>query len=227
MQTRRDDADELDTSRVYRPPISDVVVPHLLFTGLSEERGAPDEGQVYMTARVLRRYSDNSIPPYDLPPTDSNGDAIAINDRSGWMQYFESVQERREDRGQETIEVEAFERFGFAELCANVGTVMCYAGPPNLYQERSPEEARLPRLEVLVNPTEDARDKLRQAVSLYAKTNTDDRDHAVEGFSTVSDLPVIVPSFIVQSDEAAKAASDRMQEEVERNIQQLVAVLSE
>lgn len=227
MQTHSEDVAEFDISNVYRPPLSDVVLPHILFAGLSEAEGAPDDDEVYTTARVLRRYSDNSIPKYDLPPVDADDNPIDITERSSWMKYFENVQQRRANRGQETIEFEDFERFGFAELCANVGTLMCYAGPPNLYQQQSPDAARLPRMEVLVNPPTDASDKLQQAISLFVKTTTEDREHAAEDFSTMNDLPVIVPSVITQSDEAAKIASDRMREEVSRNIQRLVSALSE
>jgi hypothetical protein len=227
MQTHSEDIAEFDISNVYRPPLSDVVLPHILFAGLSEAEGEPDDDCVYTTARVLRRYSDNSIPKYDLPPVDVDDNPIDITERSGWMKYFEKVQQRRANRGQETIEIDNFEHFGFAELCANVGTLMCYAGPPNLYQQQSPDAARLPRMEVLVNPPVDASNKLQQAISLFAKTTTEDREHAAEDFSTMNDLPVIVPSVITQSDDAAKIASERMREEVSRNIQRLVSALSE
>jgi len=227
LETQCREEVEVDPRRVYRPPISDIVLPHLLFVGLSEQNGAPGDGEAYSTARVLRRFSDNSIPRYDLPPEDENGEPIDLNDREQWMEYFDDVRERREDRGRETINLEKFERFGFAELCANVGTLMCYTGPSNLYQGEVPEAVRLPRIEVLVNPPGDAADELHEAISLYAKKNVEDEEHLAEGFSDINDLPVVVPSVITLSDEMAKAASDRMKEEVGDNIQQLVAALND
>jgi len=227
LETQCREGVEVNPCNVYRPPISDVVLPHLLFVGLSEQNGAPNQNEVYTTARILRRFSDNSIPKYDLPPEDEDGNPIDLNDRKEWMEYFKEVRERREDRGREIIDLDTFERFGFAELCANVGTLMCYAGPSNLYRGEVPEAVRLPRMEVLVNPPEDAPEQLSEAISLYAKKNVEDEEHLAEDFSDINDLPVVVPSVITLSDEMAKAASDRMKEEVSDNIQQLVATLDD
>lgn len=217
--------DEANPQKVYRPPVSDVVLPHLLFIGLSDHSDPPAEDGVYTTARVLRRFSDNSIPQYDLPPEDSNGNPIKLDNRDEWLNYFEKIRSRREERGQETIGIEDFERFGFAELCANVGTVMCYAGPANLYQGEVPGAVRLPRIEVIANPVDDASEAVNMAISLYAKTNVEDEAHAAEGFSDINELPVVVPAVIKRSDKMAKEASNRVKEEVKNNMSRLAAEL--
>jgi len=114
-------------------------------------------------------------------------------------------------------------------LCANVGTLMCYAGPPNLYRGEVPEAVRLPRIETLVNPPEDAPHDLHRAISLFAKSTIEDDEHEAEGYtdSDIRDLPVVVPSVIGLSDEVAKVASQRMQDELSNNMRRVVAALQD
>ena len=229
LETQHDGDVDRDQNAVIRnisqPPISDVVLPHLLFLGLSESHGPPDADETYITFRVLRRFYDNSIRQEDLPPQDPGGDSIEVDSMDGWMSFFERVQERKEEWDRETIDLEKYHRFGFASACANVGSLMCYAGPPNLYQAHQQGVIRLPRIEVLTTPADDAPEKLNRAVSAYALKNYSDDDHSVEGFSALDEVPVVVPRVIVESDKIAKYARDRISEDITHEIQKAVREL--
>jgi len=225
------DGDEVERDQggvirnVSQPPVSDVILPHLLFAGLSEANGPPSSDEVYTTFRVSRRFYDNSIPQNDLPPQDSDGNLIDTDSIDGWMSFFERNQARREDWDRQTIDLEKYQRFGFASACANVGSLMCYAGPPNLYQAHQQGVIRLPRIEVLTNPAGDAPEQLERAVSAYALKNYSDDDHSLEGFSALDEVPVVVPRVIVEADKIAKYARDRISEDVAHEIQKAVREL--
>lgn len=229
LETQHDGDVDRDQNAVIRnisqPPISDVVLPHLLFLGLSESNGPPDEDETYVTFRVLRRFYDNSVRQEDLPPQGPDDELIDVDSIDGWMSFFERVQQRKEDWDRETIDLEKYSRFGFASACANVGSLMCYAGPPNLYRTHQQGVIRLPRIEVLTNPADDAPEKLNRAVSAYALKNYSDDDHSVEGFSALDEVPVVVPRVIVESDKIAKYARDRISEDVTHEIQKAVREL--
>lgn len=216
-----------DPSRIYRPPIPDVRLPHLLFVGLSEARGEPTEDEIFSTFRILRRFYDHSIPEYDLPPRDADGEMIDVDSREDWMSYFDRVQARKEEtKDIDTIDREKFKTFRFAELCANVGTLMCYAGPPNLYMERTPRRTRLPRVEVLANPPRDMPEAMGKTLSIFGKNNYPDDAHAKESYeSDVDDIDLIVPDVIVRSDEVAKEIRDILSTDIRKEIMRLVGAL--
>ncbi|PSP12546.1 MAG: hypothetical protein BRC56_00395 [Cyanobacteria bacterium SW_9_47_5] len=222
-------SDESDCKRIYRPPIPDVRLPHLLFAGLSEANGAPDEDEIFTTFRALRRFYDHSIPEYDLPPKGDDGELIKTDSRNDWMSHFRMVQERKQEvYDAETIKLEKFKSFRFAELCANVGTVMCYAGPPNLYQDRGVERMRLPRIEILANPPRDTSEEMHSALSLYAKNNYPDEDHTMKSDNDdVDDIPLVVPGVIVRSDEMAKEVREMLSTDIKQDIMGLVGVLED
>lgn len=226
LETVYADEDERDRNAVIRnitqPPISDVVLPHLLFTGITNANGSPKSDEVFTTFRVLRRYYDNSVRPTHVPPEDADGNLVDIDSIDGWMDFFEADQARRRELGNQTIDVEKFKKFGFANVCANVGTLMCYAGPSNLYQSHQRGLVRLPRIEVLTNPPGDAETKLNQAVSAFAQQNYSDDEHSLDGFSTLNDVSVVVPNVIVEADKIAKYARDRISEDIAHDIQKVV-----
>jgi hypothetical protein len=209
---------------ITQPPISDVVLPHLLFRGLSEANGAPEE-EAFMTFRVLRRFYDNSIRRNNIPPVGTDGEPINTEEVSEWMDHFEQYQEARRQVGGETIDLEKYNRFGFANACANAGQLMCYAGPPNLYQTHQRKPLRLPRIEVLANPPTDAPDKMKQAVVAFAQGNQADDAHTIDGLSTNNEVPVVVPSAIVESDKIAKYARDSISRDITSEIQEAVRKL--
>jgi len=227
VETQLYDDRETDRTRVYRPPIPDDRLPHLLFAGLTDEWGSPSEDEIYTTFRVLRRFYDHSIPENDLPPEDIDGNPIDVDSREGWMSFFEMTQERKREFDIDTIDIDKFMTYGFAELCANVGTLMAYAGPPNLYQRETYKEARLPRIDLLASPPEDKADDMKQVLSLYAQKNYPDDAHARNrGNSELDDVPVIVPDVIVSSDQVAKQYRDQLSEDVRRDILDLVGALN-
>lgn len=229
LETVYADGDERERNAVIRnitqPPISDVVLPHLLFTGITSANGSPESDEVFTTFRVLRRYYDNSVRPTHVPPEDADGNLVDIDSIEGWMKFFRADQARREELGHQTIDVEKFKKFGFANVCANVGTLMCYAGPPNLYQSHQRSLVRLPRIEVLTNPPGDAKEKLNQAISAFALQNYSDDEHSLEGFSTLKDVSVVVPNVIVEADKIAKYARDRISDDIAHDIQKVVRQL--
>jgi len=210
---------------IHDPPISDVVLPHFLFQGLANEYGPPADDEIYSTFRALRRFYDHSLPDYEFPPQDGDGDLIDVDDREEWMDVFEKIQEHRENRGRETIDLDKYRHFGFAEVCANVSTVMCYAGPSNLYGEGRRPDMRLPRIEILAAPPQDNEAAMREALAAYGQHNKDDADHSIEGFSQIEDVAVVVPTVIDFSDEIAKGRSDAISDRLESDIQNLAAFL--
>lgn len=227
VETKMYEERETDVSRVYRPPIADDRLPHLLFVGLAQEWGSPDADEVYTTFRVMRRFYDHSIPENDLPPEDVEGNPIDVDSRDDWMSFFEMTQERKRQFDIDTIDIGKFMTHGFAELCANVGTLMTYAGPPNLYQHETYEEARLPRFDLLASPPEDKEEDMKQVLSLYAKKNYPDDAHARNrGDSELDEVPVIVPDVIVRSDQVVKQYRDQLSEEVRRDILDLSGALN-
>ena len=207
---------------VWQPPLSDVVLPHLLFRGLADSNGKPSENEAFSTFRVLRRFYDNSIPPRNIPPQGPGGELVDTESIDGWMSYFQRVQNRREEFDRETIDLETYRKFGFAAACANMGSLMCYAGPPNLYTAHQRNAIRLPRLEVLVNPPRDAEDQIKDAVSAFSMKHYSDDDHSMEGYDRLEEVPVVVPRVIVESDKIAKYARDRISEDVTHSIHETV-----
>lgn len=209
---------------VTQPPVSDVVLPHLLFRGLSDANGVPKE-EAFMTFRVLRRFYDNSIPRRNIPPVDETGKPIDTESVSEWMDHFEYSQEATREYGGETIDLEKYKRFGFANACANAGQLMCYAGPPNLYQGHQGKPLRLPRIEVLANPPNDAPEKIKKAVAAFAQQTVSDEAHTVDDLSTNEEVPVVVPRAIVESDKIAKYARDSISDDITSQIQEAVRQL--
>jgi len=211
---------------VWQPPLSDVVLPHLLFRGLAKSNGVPDETESFSTFRVLRRFYDNSIPPRDIPPRDPDGNLIDTESIEGWMSYLERVQDRRRQIDKEAIDLDTYRRFGFATACADMGSLMCYAGPPNLYTAHQRNPIRLPRVEVLVNPPGDAEEKMQEAISAFAMKHYSDDDHSIDGYDRLEEVPVVVPRVIVESDKIAKYARDRISEDVTHSIHETVQDLN-
>jgi hypothetical protein len=211
---------------VWQPPLSDVVLPHLLFRGLAEANGVPEENESFSTFRVLRRFYDNSIPSRDIPPRGPDDQLIDTESMDGWMSYFERVQERRKSFDRETVDLDTYRKFGFAPACANMGSLMCYAGPPNLYTAHQRNPIRLPRLEVLVNPPRDSKKQMREAISAFALKHYSDDDHSVDGYDRLEEVPVVVPRVIVESDKIAKYARDRISEDVTHDIHETVQDLN-
>lgn len=230
LETQYDGDDvERDQNGVIRnvsqPPVSDVILPHLLFVGLSEANGPPSPDEVYTTFRVLRRFYDNSIRQDDLPPQNLDDELIDVDSIDGWMSFFERIQARKEEWDRQTIDFEKYQRFGFASACANVGSLMCYAGPPNLYRSHQQRAKRLPRIEVLANPAGDEPEKIERAVSAFALKNYSDDEHSLEGFSALDKIPVVVPRVIVEADKIAKYARDRISDDITHEIQKAVRQL--
>jgi len=225
-RTDHDPKDEIPQD-VYQPRLSDRIIPHLLFVGLAEDGIDLDEDQVFVTFRVLRRFYDMSLEDRDVPPTriDSDGDEriIDVNDVDEWMDFFEELVEDKSGRGYETLNPEQYKPF--ALMCANAGVVMCYSAPQSLYAgdlDPSEIELLLPRIEAGVSPPRDAPEELRKALSWFARNPKLDSAHASGDFSSFSDLPVLVPSVIVESDKAAKFASDSMGTDVREELLRLI-----
>jgi len=212
---------------VYQPRLSDSMVPHLLFVGLAENGEELDEGQMFVTFRVLRRFHDMSLEDRDTPPTytDDQGEEqlIDVDSVDAWMDFFEHKVEDKADRGYETLDPDQYKPF--ALMCANAGAVMCYSAPQGLYAgELEPSEVRLllPRFEVATSPPRAAPDELQRVLSSFARNPKLDADHASVDFSSISDLPVLVPSVIIESDKAAKFARNSMGTGIRDELRQVI-----
>lgn len=153
---------------------------------------------------------DNDIPPTRRGP-DGKERVIDVDSVDDWLSFFSEKADDRAERGYETLDHEQYKPF--AVMCATAGAVMCYSGPQQLYAgDLDPNEIRLllSRVEAAVSPPRDAEAELRKALSWFARNPEADTDHASDDFSSFSDMPVFVPSVIVDSDHAAKFARDSM-----------------
>jgi hypothetical protein len=210
---------------IYKPRLPDSVVSNLLFIGLAREREL-SEDSMFVTFRWLRRFYEISLEDRQIPLKDNEGNALDPDDDEDWKRFFEDLIENREERGSEVLSWEDYRPF--AVMCEKSSQLMTYSAPQSLYNfDGDPERTQvlLPRLEVAVSPPRDAREDLHEVLSWYADNIRRDRDHADDGFSSLKEIDVAVPSVIVESDQAAKFARDKMSNKVEQDIRRTIQKL--
>lgn len=226
LSVHRDDNDRFDQipREIYQPPIDDSVVAHMLYDGLQKYDDSinSDGDQVFVTFRVQRRFYDYSLDrDRDFPiKTPQSEEYIKTEKKSHWEQYFREFIEKREERGYETIGEKEFDPFAY--LCANAATVMTYAAPVSLYNGEKNPPLVLPRIEVATEPEDSGREQLETAVKWFADNADFDGAHSAEEYSTVSDAPVLVPSVITRSDDAAKFLRNQVGKYFEKEFRRYV-----
>jgi len=211
---------------VYRPRLTDEIISHLLFIGYEENEGGVDEDKMFVTFRALRAFADIALNTEEYPPVlKENGKQIDERDRDDWMAYFDEKRRRREEEfGKRPIPRDEYKSFAY--LCANSGALMCYGAPCSLYLGQHDARMTLPRIEVACSVENPDDKNVKTAMSWFAQHHTGDMDHSRDDYSSVSEMPVLVPRVVEQAHEASTFVRKRMHQEVEDELRRFVADLS-
>lgn len=232
--------------QVYRPPLADTAVAHLLFLGLAKERKQALEGRAFRTFRLVRRFSDIAIgKDGSLPVIPSQNRVVDEADREDWLAFIKDRQEerRREYRfGRDSsaaLSLDEYEPFVYA--CWRAATVIAYMAPSNVYRPLVIDEHGahflLPRLEFGIDASQyqsdDARRRLdRDVRSLLAWMAFNngmimDSAHSQTAFGSIQTggLPILVPTVIVAAHEAATFARRMLGDELTDSLKALVSEL--
>lgn len=228
---------------VYQYPFADTAVSHLLFLGVAKNVSNFSPDRLFITCRVLRRFSDIALEAEDMSPVISEGDEIrrlSENNPKDWTEFIEQHINKKRKHYQ-SINLDIDDYGSFIYLCSKVGVSMCYAAPSSAYELLSGNSGisahfLLPRLEVAINTQ-----RLEQEAEHHEQECLDgllswlaaghielDRSHTQSGFDTGNQehrLPILVPDVIVRAHEAATFTRDKLGEEVQDKIRALIAEL--
>lgn len=225
-------------NEVARHPFPDTAVSHLLFLGLMKQKGSTPDNSVFVTFRVLRRFSDIAVE--SLPPVvEEKGIFRLINEDSleDWEKLIEQrVKEHLRQHKEGMLEPEDYSPFIY--LCSRVGVSMVYAAPCAAYVtllENDAEGAHflIPRLEVIAQMDDLGREQghLESMLSWLSTGGCQlDDNHTQTRFDTgdrEGGLPVLVPDVVVLAHEAATFARDKLSEEIQDEIRARIARLRE
>lgn len=228
-----------DVELVYRAPLPDPLLVHLLFLGLARrhEGSVRSDDKAFCTFGMLRRFSDIALERDQRPPR-VKGRVIDEDDFGDWQTYIRARLAELEERGQTpNSDVEKYRPF--LMLCAHAGVLMAYGAPCAVYR---PLLARgtsghflIPRLEAAVHLKED-RDLAHagRALALLLAWLCDparrtlDLDHALPapaGGAREDGLAPLVPTVVVEAHDAATFARTEMASAVEEEIRRLIREL--
>ena len=231
-----------NAEEVYQYPFADTAVSHLLFLGVAKNASNFSPDRLFITCRVLRRFSDIALEAEEMSPVISEGDEIrrvSENNPKDWTEFIEQHINKKRKHYQSTyLDIDDYGPFIY--LCSKVGVSMCYAAPTSAYALLSGNSGisahfLLPRLEVAINTErlerepEHEQECLDGLLSWLAAGHIEfDRSHTQSGFDTGNQehsLPILVPDVIVRAHEAATFTRDRLGEEVQDRIRALIAEL--
>jgi hypothetical protein len=133
-------------SDVFRVPFSDTAVSHLLFLGMAKRDAVFDEGKVYVTFRMLRRFSDIADVEDEGVPQIKVGSGVRPideDDVDDWLTFIEQRVEQMRVKRRPVLD--AGEYAPFIHLCAEVGVTMCYTAGSMLHlrADRSVQRRRV------------------------------------------------------------------------------------
>lgn len=233
----------------YRPPLTDQAVIHLLFWGLAEhspEESFSNERKMFVTFRVLRRFSDIafSLHPLFLEGKDGNITRVVNeDDLDDWEEYIkqhiEDSQSRYAQHRRGIPALESVEEYApFTDLCYRAGVVMFYGAPTRMYRATLKSNAHFftPRWEVAVDVSNKGEVEKRawsfiQKLSAWL-TEADglvvDETHAVGGFEEVSEgLPLFIPDVVLEAHNAVGYGRDRHTADVKEELHKIVRKIRE
>ncbi|BDI17135.1 hypothetical protein ANSO36C_29370 [Nostoc cf. commune SO-36] len=226
---------------VYKAPFVDTSVSHLLFLGLANHSSEFNKQKHFISCRVLRRFSDIAFVDDILPiiiSKDEQPEPLNENDIEDWQTFIAQRLARKKANGEEN-RLEEDDYTPFIYICQKVGVLMCYAAPTSAYEiivngdSGGSGHFLIPRLEVAINLE-------KQNLQTYQKTLDKmlswlaagrwerDHGHTQTGFDegeTESRYPVLVPDVTLYADEAAKFARNKLSDEVEEKVRNLIADL--
>lgn len=226
----------------YRPPLNDQAVVHLLFWGLAQNRS--DEvfaspRNMFVTFRILRRFSDIAFFPHPRPLTDSAGRVVrAVNedDLDDWLEYIRQYMEeadvryRQHRRGIPALD-DVNEYVPFLDLCHRAGVVMFYGAPVRMYAATLNSNSHFftPRWELAVDLTKDVKREITWRLEGLAAWLAEedglvpDESHAVGGFEDVVEgLPLFIPNVVMETHRAAGYGRERHVVDAQNELQKLV-----
>lgn len=231
-----------NAEEVYQYPFADTAVSHLLFLGVAKQSSNFSPERLFITCRVLRRFSDIALEAEERSPIISQGDEIRRvreNNPKDWKEFIEQhIAKKRKHYQSNNLDIDDYESFIY--LCSKVGVSMCYAAPTSAYALLSRNSSvsahfLLPRLEVAINMERLELDRKHEEECLYGLLSwlaaghiELDRSHTQSGFDTGNQehrLPILVPDVIVRAHEAATFTRDKLGEEVQDQIRSLIAEL--
>jgi hypothetical protein len=227
---------------VYQYPFADTAVSHLLFLGVAKNASNFSPERLFITCRVMRRFSDIALEAEEMSPIISQGDEsrrVRENSPKDWKEFIEQhIAKKRKHYQSNHLDIDDYGSFIY--LCSKVGVSMCYAAPTSAYALLSGNSSGsahflLPRLEVAINmerlqsDREHEQECLDGLLSWLAAGHIElDRSHTQSGFDTGNQehrLPILVPDVIVRAHEAATFTRDKLGEEVQDKIRALIAEL--
>ena len=224
--------DLVDIELVYRAPLPDNIMAHLLFLGLAKHRPeiTKAKGLVFRTFGMIRRFSDIAFERDDRPPR-VDGAPIDENDLYAWWDYIRHRLKKAEEEGREpTLDVEDYRPF--VRLCAKAGVLMAYGAPCAIYSPlitgRGSGHFLIPRLEAAarLEDLEHAERSLKALLAWLAEParRTLDLDHArsnTEGEDGT--LAPLVPNVIVEAHGAATFTRTEMGQAIEEEIRRWIS----
>jgi len=208
---------------VYRYRLTDEIVSHLLFMGYEETTSKLSDDEMLVTCRVRRCFADIVLNTEDYPPVFEE-DETPVQERSkeSWMAFFEEKRKKRDNEyGQRPLDREEYEPYAY--LCANTAVLMGYGAPASLYLGQHDARMTLPRIEVLTSASEPSDEDMMEAFSWYSRNHTGDMDHMTDEYSSVSDMPVLIPRVVEQAHEASGFVKRRMHQEVEDELRKFIS----
>ena len=231
-----------EAKEVYQYPFADTAVSHLLFLGVAKNASNFSPERLFITCRVMRRFSDIALEAEEMSPIISQGDEsrrVRENSPKDWKEFIEQhIAKKRKHYQSNNLDIDDYGSFIY--LCSKVGVSMCYAAPTSAYALLSRNSSvsahfLLPRLEVAINmerlesDREHEQECLDGLLSWLAAGHIElDRSHTQSGFDTGNQehrLPILVPDVIVRAHEAATFTRDKLGEEVQDKIRALIAEL--
>lgn len=227
----------------YRPILNDQAVTHLLFWGLAEnDQGLiADSRAVFLTFRVIRRYSDIAFDSHPLLIQDQSGQSLRVIDEDSENDWIEYIQQHISDanerhyklrkRGVPSLErIEAYRPF--LDLCRRSGVAMFYAVPARMYLPVIESHAHFlsPRWEIAVDVTTLTHQNLDEKVQKMFSWLVDegglvrDNTHTLNDFEEPEQgLPLLVPDVVQQAHETVVFARSRHIPEIEERLRTLIA----
>lgn len=226
----------------YRPPLTDQAVVHLLCWGLAErypDRFFSDPRNMFVTFRVIRRFSDIAFFPHPRPLSDENGRivrAVDEDDPDDWLEYIkhhiEEANSRylRHQRGIPALDA-VDEYKPFLDLCYRAGVVMFYGAPSRMYKAtiESGSHFFTPRWELAVDLSGDVSREALRRIEQFSSWLVEsdglvvDESHAVGGFDEVSEgLPLFIPNVVMEAHKAVGYGRDRHATDVQDDLHRLV-----
>jgi predicted transcriptional regulator len=223
---------------VYKVPFADTAVAHILFLGLAKHLNDFSQQKHFVTCQVIRRFSDIAFIDNTLPIVISEDETIRSldeNEIDDWQKFITQRIARKEANYEENI-LDEDDYKSFIYICHKVGVLMCYAAPTSAYEiivNGNSTHFLIPRLEVAINLE-------KQNLKAYQKTLDKmlswlaaghwklDLGHTQSGFDEANredSFPVLVPDVTLYADEAARFARDKLSDEVEEKVRNLITDL--